>query len=52
MDRAIRLDEPDRRPLRVLGEQPRRPPRRDMNSRRFIIRNSTRLLGGFPAPQD
>jgi len=22
----------------VLGEQPRRPPRRDMNSRRFIIK--------------
>jgi hypothetical protein len=29
MDRAMRLEEPDRRPLSVLGEQPRRPPRRD-----------------------
>ena len=52
MDRAIRLEEPDRRPLRVLDEQPRRPPRRDMNSQRFIIRNSTRRLGVYPAGRD
>jgi hypothetical protein len=46
------VEEPDRRLLRVLGERPRRPPRRDMNSRRLIIRNSTRLLGVYPAGRD
>jgi hypothetical protein len=34
MDPALRLEEPDRRLLRGLGERPSRPPRRDMNSRR------------------
>jgi hypothetical protein len=46
------VEEPDRRLPRVLGERPRRPPRRDMNSRRFIIRNSTRRLGVYPAGRD
>jgi hypothetical protein len=48
MDPAMRLEEPDRSLLRVLGERPRRPPRRDMNSRRFIMRNSTRLIAVYP----
>ena len=52
MDPAMRLEEPDRRLLRVLGERPRRPPRRDMNSRRFIMRNSTRLIAVYPAGRD
>jgi hypothetical protein len=38
MHPAMRLEEPDRRLLRGLDERPRRPPRRDMNSRRFIMR--------------
>jgi hypothetical protein len=48
----MRLEEPARRLLRVLGERPRTPPRRDMNSRRFIIRYCTRLLGVYPAGRD
>jgi hypothetical protein len=48
MDPAMRPEEPDRRLLRVRGERLRRPPRRDMNSRRFIM-NSTRFLGVYPA---
>ena len=40
----MRPEEPDRRLPRVRGERPRRPPRRDMNSRRFIM-NSSRLIG-------
>jgi hypothetical protein len=52
MDPAMRLEEPARRLLRVLGERPRRPPRREGNTRRFIVRNSTRLLGVYPAGRD